>query len=93
MTALRVSQVQRGDAFEIEVDGQPVSAYPGETIASVLLAAGMRAFQQSGDEKAPSRLYCGMGVCMQCLVTVDGTRSCQACKTLAQPGMKVETHP
>jgi predicted molibdopterin-dependent oxidoreductase YjgC len=93
MTAIRVPQFERGDAFEIEVDGKLVPAYAGETIASVLLAAGMRAFHQNLPDKAPSRLYCGMGVCMQCLVTVDGTHSCQACKTLARPGMKVETRP
>lgn len=91
MDTARVSRFERGDPFQIEVDGMPVTAYPGETIASVLLAAGMRAFHQNLSEETPSRLYCGMGVCMQCLVTVDGIHSCQACKTLARPGMKVET--
>ena len=91
MNTARVSRYERGDPFEIDVDGMLVTAYAGETIASVLLAAGVRAFHQNSTEKTPSRLYCGMGVCMQCLVTVDGVHSCRACVTLVRPGMKVET--
>jgi predicted molibdopterin-dependent oxidoreductase YjgC len=91
LNTVRLSKFQRGASFEIEVDGKLVAAYAGETISSVLLAAGVRAFHQNSPGQAPSRLYCGMGVCMQCLVTVDGIHSCQACKTLARPGMKVET--
>jgi predicted molibdopterin-dependent oxidoreductase YjgC len=85
-----MSNIQRGAPFEIEVDGKPVTAYHGETIATALMAAGITSFHQNRPGYAPSRLYCGMGVCMQCLVTVDGIHSCQACKTLARPGMKVE---
>lgn len=93
MNAIRLPKFKRGDPFEIEVDGQTVTAYQGETIATVLLAAGIRLFQHNLSGRDPSRLYCGMGVCLQCLVTINGLPSCQACRTLAQPGMKVETNP
>lgn len=91
MNTARLSQVQRGTPFEIEVDGSKVTAYQGETVATALMAAGVRSFHKNLPGNAPSRLYCGMGVCMQCLVTVDGIHSCQACKTTVRPGMKVET--
>ncbi|MCK5640491.1 MAG: (2Fe-2S)-binding protein, partial [Gammaproteobacteria bacterium] len=53
MNTVRLSKFQRGASFEIEVDGKLVAAYAGETIASVLLAAGVRAFHQSSPGQAP----------------------------------------
>jgi hypothetical protein len=91
MTSLRVENIKRGQPFEIEVDGRIVKAYLGETVATVLLAAGIRSFHQDEFGHSPSRLYCNMGVCQQCLITINQQHNCQACKTLAQPGMKVET--
>ncbi|MFZ5822210.1 MAG: (2Fe-2S)-binding protein [Chloroflexota bacterium] len=91
MKAIRLFTTQRGSSFEIEVDGQSVLAYEGESLATVLMAAGFRAFTAHNEPYAPNRLYCGMGTCQQCLVTVDSLPNCQACRTLARPGMKVET--
>ncbi len=90
MQARRLAQIQRGERFEIQVDGKPVEAYPGETIATALLAAGIRRFHHDPISGSVNRLYCGMGVCLQCLTMVDG-EFCQACRTMARPGMKVET--
>lgn len=80
-------------SFTVQVDGQPVDAYDGETIAAVLLSHAVRTFFQDAPPYAPNRLYCGMGVCMQCLVTVDGTEHVRACLTLVRPGMEIATHP
>lgn len=96
MKSIRLSKYERGNPFEIEVDGHRFVAYEGETVATTLLAAGIQHFQHAstqGKGGEPSRLYCGMGVCLQCLVTVDGVPSCRACQLIAQPGMKVETKP
>ena len=91
MKAIRLSKTTRGAAFEIEVDGQKVLAYEGENVATVLMTAGIRAFATHAEPHTPSRLYCGMGTCQQCLVTIDDLPNCQACRIFAQPGMKVET--
>lgn len=91
MNSMRLPKYERGTPFEIEVDGKMLVAYEGETVATTLLAAGIQTFHHPSQGNNPSRLYCGMGVCMQCLVTVNGIPSYQACKTLARPGMKVET--
>ena len=93
MKSSRLTRINRGKPFQIEIDGKAVEAYQGETIATVLLAAGIRSFHEDENGYSPSRLYCNMGICQQCLITVDSQPNCQACKTLAQPGMKVETHP
>ncbi len=83
-------RVERGERFEVQVDGRAVGAHRGETIATVLLAAGYRSFGHA-DNGAPRGLYCGMGVCFNCLVTVDGVAGVRACITPAQPGMRIET--
>ncbi len=88
---LRIQRgISRGQSFTIQVNGKPVTAYPGETLAAALLAAGWRMFRHTSLSGEPRGLYCGMGVCFDCLVTVNGRENVRACKTLAQPGDKVE---
>lgn len=78
----------RGAPFTMEVDGQPVTAYEGETVAAALLAAGYRTFRHTAHGQ-PRGLFCGIGVCFDCLVTIDGRPHLRACQTLARPGMRV----
>jgi aerobic-type carbon monoxide dehydrogenase small subunit (CoxS/CutS family) len=84
------SGVAREQPFQIEVDGKPVIAYPGETLATVLLAAGWRAFRHTLLSGEARSLFCGMGVCFDCLVTLNGRQNVRACSTLARPGDRVE---
>jgi hypothetical protein len=79
--------VERGEPFEFLADGEPVSAYPGETVAAALLAAGRRRTRATTRCGEPRGLYCGMGVCFECIMVVDGRRTsapvghrrCRAC--------------
>ncbi len=82
---------KRGIIFNIEVDGKKIIAHEGETVATVLMAAGIRSFAGHAEPYAPSRLFCGMGTCQQCLVTINDLPNCQACRIFARPGMKVVT--
>jgi D-hydroxyproline dehydrogenase subunit gamma len=77
--------------IQIQVDGKPIEAYEGETIAAALLASGIRIFHLSRKRKEPRGLFCGMGVCYECLVTVDGINDIRACLTPVIEGMQVET--
>ena len=77
--------------FEMTVDGRPVLAAPGETVAAVLIASGYKAFRIDPRTGQPRGLFCGIGVCHECLVTVDGRADVQACQTEARPGMVVLT--
>lgn len=81
----------RGEAFEITFDGETLGAYPGETVATALLAAGRRRTGVSGRRGEPRGLYCGMGLCWECVVVVDGRPNQRACTALATPGLRVET--
>jgi aerobic-type carbon monoxide dehydrogenase small subunit (CoxS/CutS family) len=82
--------VTRGKPVPIEVDGQPLLAYEGETIAIALLAAGRRVLHTTRSH-APRGVYCNMGVCHSCLVTVDGVPNVRACVTLVAAHLKIET--
>lgn len=75
--------------FNIEVNGQPIAARHGQTIAAALLAAGQRVFRRT-ESGEPRGLFCGMGVCFDCLVTVDGLSEQRACMTPVQPCMQIQ---
>ena len=81
---------QRGQAVTITLDGVPLQAYLGETIAGALLANGRRAWRHT-DVGEPRGLFCGMGICFDCVVTVDGIAGVRACLTPVAEGMVVET--
>jgi predicted molibdopterin-dependent oxidoreductase YjgC len=86
----RLSTVERGPRLSITVDGVPTTAYEGETIAAVLLAGGAMRFRSSEVRDAPRGYYCGMGICFECLVRVDGAFNVRACMTPVRDGMAVE---
>lgn len=88
---LRIKRgVARQQAFKIRVNGRQVIAYPGETIATVLLAEGYKMFHHSALSGEPRGPFCGMGMCFDCLVTVNGEANVRACVTYVKPGDKIE---
>lgn len=82
--------IERGRSVTVAVDGQPISAYQGETLAAALLAAGRRTFRHTVPGGHPRGVFCGIGVCFDCLVTVDGSQI-RACVTPVRDGMQVST--
>jgi predicted molibdopterin-dependent oxidoreductase YjgC len=82
-------KVVRGPEVDVLLDGRKVSAHDGETVAAVLLAEGIRVFRRNRSGHARG-LYCGMGICYECLVTVDG-ETVRACVTPVTGGIVIET--
>lgn len=80
----------RGKPIEVTVNGRLVNAFEGELVSTVLQALGIHTFHRHKDG-SPSGLYCLMGVCYQCLVTIDGLTNQRACQTYIKPGMRIET--
>jgi predicted molibdopterin-dependent oxidoreductase YjgC len=83
--------LERGPAVTITVDGLPVTAYAGETVAAALLAEGVAATRRTPGG-APRGVFCGMGVCFDCLAVVDGLPNTRTCMTWARDGMDVRLH-
>jgi hypothetical protein len=80
--------LERGPSLEITVDGRPVTAFAGETVAAVLFAADIVMTRRT-QRGAPRGVFCGMGVCFDCLVVVDGVPNTRACTTWVREGMRV----
>jgi NADPH-dependent 2,4-dienoyl-CoA reductase/sulfur reductase-like enzyme len=79
--------VSRGDGFRISFEGRSIAAWPGESIAAALLNAGEAAMRATPLGE-PRGLWCGMGVCGECRVVVDGTVR-RACMEMAAPGQVI----
>ena len=80
----------RPKAVTVTVDGRPVEAYAGETVASALWAAGIRTLRHGAKTGQARGMYCGMGMCFSCRVTIDGVPNVLACQTPVAAGMKIE---
>lgn len=80
-----------GETVAITVDGRPLQVRAGDTVAAALLAAGLAACRTTPVSGAPRAPYCMMGVCFDCLVTVDGVGNRQGCLVRVREGMAVET--
>lgn len=75
----------------LDFDGTPVSFTPGQTVGAALADAGIVSWRTTRRDRAPRGLFCGIGVCFDCLVTVDGARSQRACLVEACEGQDVRS--
>lgn len=82
--------VRRGGRVRFEVDGQPADAFAGETVAAALLVEGRSLLRYTAKRGEPRSVFCGMGICFDCAVIIDGRPNVRACITTVRDGMKVE---
>lgn len=75
----------------IRIDGREVSAEAGRPLGALLHRECGAILRHTGRSGAPRGLFCGMGVCFDCLVRVDGRQDVRACMTPVRAGMQVET--
>ena len=74
--------VSRGDRFEIIVNGKRIDVYDGETIGAAMMAAGLHTLRSSKKLKEPRGIYCGIGLCQECRMVINGVPNTQACKNI-----------
>ncbi len=79
-----------GRRITISVNGRAVETREGTSVAAALLNAGVARFRRSESGEAREPL-CGMGICMECRVTIDGEAQVRSCQRLCEDGMEVET--
>ncbi len=74
----------------VQVNGKSVSVAAGTIVAAAIAAHGTTGFRKSilGKFRAP---LCGMGICMECRVTINGRKHCRSCQILCEPGMEIRT--
>ena len=75
---------------KLSVDGAMVDAPEGSMVSAAVVIAGASKFRTSvtGQPRAP---LCGMGICFECRVTIDGRPHCKSCQIPCEAGMEVET--
>jgi predicted molibdopterin-dependent oxidoreductase YjgC len=79
------------ERFEIQLDGEAIHVEAGQTIAAALIAAGHRSWRRTRRDGAPRGVFCGIGICFDCLATVNGRPNLRACVIEARPGDVVTT--
>ena len=74
----------------VVVDGVSVTMPAGSMVSAAILKIGKHGFRRSvtGETRGP---LCGMGICFECRVTIDGDAHCRSCQTLCENGMDVRT--
>jgi D-hydroxyproline dehydrogenase subunit gamma len=80
---------EHGLPVRLTIEGRPVTARSGDSVAAAMLAAGFAGCREtpvSGSARGP---FCLMGVCFDCLVTIDGVANRQGCLTPVHEGMTV----
>jgi predicted molibdopterin-dependent oxidoreductase YjgC len=80
-----------GRLVRFTFDGEEMRARAGQTVAAALLAAGRRVWRYTSRRGEPRGLFCGMGMCYDCLMRVDGRSNVLGCQTLVVEGMRIET--
>ena len=78
------------DLVSLRVNDVPVNVPAGSMVAAAILESGVTTFRRSvtGEARGP---LCGMGICFECRVRVDGVAYVRSCQTLCENGMEVRT--
>ncbi len=80
-----------GREITLTFDGRPVPAVAGDSVGAALTRAGVRSWRTTRREGRPRGLFCGIGVCYDCLLTVDGSANQRACLVPAVDGMELSS--
>ena len=78
------------EILRVSVNGTPLTVQAGTTVAAAVLRSGGAPFRRSvtGEMRGP---VCGMGICFECRVTVDGVPHVKSCQMLCRAGMEIAT--
>lgn len=86
-----LGKIKLKPTITVTVDGKEIGAVKGEPIAAALLASGIKVFRKTPKKNEPRGLFCGIGRCTDCIMTVDGVPNVRTCVTPVEEGMKIET--
>jgi aerobic-type carbon monoxide dehydrogenase small subunit (CoxS/CutS family) len=84
-----ILEIQEKTVIPFSYNGNPVTGYAGDTIASALHALGIKALSKSIHGKRPRGFYCAIGNCGSCNMIVNGIPNVRTCMTLLESGMVV----
>ena len=78
------------EGITLRINGRTLVVPQGTVVAAAVALAGETRFRRSvvGEPRSP---LCGMGICLECRVTINGQTHSRSCQTLCEPGMEVTT--
>ena len=76
---------------EFTFDGTAYRAQPGQSIAAALMENGIVSWRRTRVDDRPRGILCGIGVCFDCLSTLNGKPNVRACVTRIEPGDDIRT--
>lgn len=82
---------ERKNTIQFFLDGKPVQAFEGETVATAIFASGKRDLRISANLSEKRSVYCGVGVCYECVMTINNVPNTRSCRTLVKENMDVKT--
>lgn len=68
-----------GTEISFTFNGDSYEGMPGQSIAAALMASGVRELRVTRFHKEPRLIFCGIGVCFDCVVVVNGVANQRAC--------------
>ncbi|MUV36369.1 Sarcosine oxidase [Lentibacillus sp. JNUCC-1] len=86
-----LGRMQDREEVTFTFDGHTYKGFKGDTIASALLANGVRRLRVHEETGTPRGIYCNIGHCFECRTTVDGADGVRACLTPIREGMEVKS--
>lgn len=90
MKALRVKNIQRKEKLTLIVNGKEIEAYRGESLLAALMAAGYKNLKKSPVRGEPRGALCGMGVCFECLVSINGIPNLRSCLVEVEDNLEIK---
>ena len=72
-------------------NGEPFKGVEGQSIAAALMATGVRELRKTRFEEEPRLIFCGIGICFDCVVVIDGVANQRACLVEINDGAKIES--
>lgn len=88
---LDIGGIARGEEIRFSFDGHAIRCCQGESVAGALMRAGVVATRCTTQKSEPRGYYCGMGVCWECAVEVEGVGIVRSCLHTATEGAVVKT--
>ncbi len=85
-----ILEFDRGEKVTFFYNDQAVTGYTNESVAAALHAAGVRRLGNSSVLHRPRGLFCAIGNCSSCFMTVDGQPNTRVCVLKCREGMRVE---
>lgn len=77
--------------IRVILNGVSLTSHEGQSVGALLLENGQRATRTTRQNARPRAMFCGIGICFDCLITINGITNQRACVTTVEEGMTIQT--